>query len=296
MNKTQLFVEKSNNVHSNKFTYTNVVYVNAKTKVTITCKDHGDFNQIPNSHLNGSGCPMCASIKHSKNTALTTDEFIRRSSKKHNNKYSYKKSVYTTANSLITITCPIHGDFEQAAVSHYHTGNGCPYCAGSKQTTELFICKSANIHNNKYDYNNVIYKNSHTKVIITCPIHGDFEQTPSNHYKHGCALCNRLGGYDELYFENKPHKKEMPAVLYLVKFYNDVEEFWKIGITVRKICERFASVRNYQYNIIDVVECDLYDAFTREQKLLRENTHLQYWPKHHIDGYTECLQEPIVLI
>ena len=46
----------------------------------------------------------------------------------------------------------------------------------------LFFIKKANKkHNNFYDYNKVKYINSKTKIIITCPSHGEFEQTPANH-------------------------------------------------------------------------------------------------------------------
>ena len=60
----------------------------------------------------------------------------------------------------------------------------------TKLTTEFFIDKARKIHGNKYDYSKVIYVNSLTKVIITCPEHGDFYQRPSHHLDdHGCNSC-----------------------------------------------------------------------------------------------------------
>ena len=48
------------------------------------------------------------------------------------------------------------------------------------------------MHNNKYSYDKTNYINYQTNVIITCPIHGDFEQTPANHLKgEGCYYCGR---------------------------------------------------------------------------------------------------------
>jgi hypothetical protein len=44
-----------------------------------------------------------------------------------------------------------------------------------KLTKEEFIQRALLIHNNKYLYDKVNYINTQTKVIITCPIHGDFE-------------------------------------------------------------------------------------------------------------------------
>lgn len=60
----------------------------------------------------------------------------------------------------------------------------------SKFTTERFIKKSNVIHNNQYNYDKTIYKKATEKVIITCPLHGDFLCTPSNHLSgRGCPKC-----------------------------------------------------------------------------------------------------------
>lgn len=59
-NKTD-FIVKANGVHAFKYNYTNVEYVNAKTPIAITCPSHGPFNQTPDVHLRGSGCPRCVS-------------------------------------------------------------------------------------------------------------------------------------------------------------------------------------------------------------------------------------------
>lgn len=53
-----------------------------------------------------------------------------------------------------------------------------------------FVEKASALHNNKYNYDKVIYVNSKIKVIITCPFHGDFLQTPNSHLSNkGCAPC-----------------------------------------------------------------------------------------------------------
>jgi hypothetical protein len=57
---------------------------------------------------------------------------------------------------------------------------------------EIFVTRSNEIHHGKYDYSKASYVNQRTKVVITCPIHGDFEQTPKNHMKgQGCPLCGK---------------------------------------------------------------------------------------------------------
>jgi len=53
-----------NNVHGDKYDYSLVDYVNGDIKIKIICEVHGIFEQTPNSHKNGSGCPHCANIKN----------------------------------------------------------------------------------------------------------------------------------------------------------------------------------------------------------------------------------------
>ena len=69
-------------------------------------------------------------------------------------------------------------------------GIGCE-CSGKKRyTTESFIEKAGRIHDYKYDYSLVRYKNTDTPVRIKCPDHGVFRQTPHRHFQgHGCRKC-----------------------------------------------------------------------------------------------------------
>ena len=63
---TSDFIEKANKIHNNLYTYQNSIYVNARKKIIITCKTHGDFKQSPNDHLNKSGCQKCGLNNFSK--------------------------------------------------------------------------------------------------------------------------------------------------------------------------------------------------------------------------------------
>ena len=179
---TKEFIERSKEVHGDKYDYSKVNYKNANKKVIIWCPIHGDFEQKPNNHLQGQGCPKC-----SNNVKLTTEEFIKKAKKFHGDKYDYSKVEYKSSQTKVTITCSIHGDFEQKPNNHLQ-GQGCPRC--SVITTEDFIKRSIEIHGNTYDYSKVEYKGSKTKVTIICPIHEEFEQIPNNHLQgQGCPRC-----------------------------------------------------------------------------------------------------------
>lgn len=60
--------------------------------------------------------------------------------------------------------------------------------------TKTFKEKASIIHKEKYDYTKSVYVDTKTKLKITCPIHGDFLQTPKNHLnlKQGCSKCGLL--------------------------------------------------------------------------------------------------------
>jgi hypothetical protein len=68
---------------------------------------------------------------------------------------------------------------------------------GKKKTTANIIEQFKLVHGSKYDYSLVNYVNDHTKVVIICTNHGNFEQSPAGHYrmKQGCPKCsNELNG------------------------------------------------------------------------------------------------------
>ena len=60
---------------------------------------------------------------------MNTEEFIRLSREKHGDKYDYSHVVYVKAKDKVKIICPIHGEFEQCAFSHYKCGSGCSKCS-----------------------------------------------------------------------------------------------------------------------------------------------------------------------
>jgi hypothetical protein len=134
---TQEFIEKVKEVHGNKYDYSKVNYIDSRIKIMITCKKHGDFEQMPINHLRGKGCPHCAG-----NIKLTNQEFMDKANIEHDYKYSYEKLNYTNAQKNVTITCPIHGDFSQRAKAHL-TGQGCPTCKESRleKHTRMFLKK-----------------------------------------------------------------------------------------------------------------------------------------------------------
>lgn len=125
------FIEKANRLHNSSYLYTNTIYTTNKEKVTITCRQHGDFIQRASDHLSGYGCPTCGYLKVANRLSMSKEEYILKCNIKHNYKYDYSKLTYTKSNKRVTILCPTHGEFKQLAVTHSQ-GSGCPKCVVSK--------------------------------------------------------------------------------------------------------------------------------------------------------------------
>lgn len=60
---TEIFIERANKIHNNLYDYSLVDYNGIYSKIKIICSKHGIFEQIPNNHLLGKGCKLCANAK-----------------------------------------------------------------------------------------------------------------------------------------------------------------------------------------------------------------------------------------
>jgi hypothetical protein len=63
---TETFIERGKKVHGDKYDYSLVNYKNNRTKVKIICPEHGEWEQVPNSHLAGNGCAKCPRPRRNK--------------------------------------------------------------------------------------------------------------------------------------------------------------------------------------------------------------------------------------
>ena len=203
-NKNKKFINKAISIYGDYFDFKYVEYIDSRTKIKIICPIHGIFEIEPNIFLK-IGCEKCTKQK----------KYLNKFQQKHENKYDYSLFIYERLNKKIKIICPVHGIFEQYTFNH-SVGDGCPRCANKNITTEIFIKKSNEIHNNKYDYSLVEYVNTYTKVTIICPEHGGFEQTPNAHTNsqksQGCPMCkydkHRLKIEDFISRSNEIHENK----------------------------------------------------------------------------------------
>ncbi len=121
----------------------------------------------------------------------TREKFIEQAMLVHGNKYDYSLVEYINNRTKVKIICPTHGIFLISPAGHVPMKYGCIDCGGTrKRTTEEFIKKASEFHNNRYGYKKVVYKNTSTEIIIDCPVHGEIKQTPFEHmHSVGCSEC-----------------------------------------------------------------------------------------------------------
>ena len=182
---TEEFIEQARKIHGDKYDYSKVKYMSSRSKVCIVCPIHGEFWQIPYSHLRGIGCPSCGGTKK-----MTTEGFIEKARKVHGDKYDYSKVEYVNSQTKVCIICPIHGEFWQNPNNHINLKQSCYKCKGLVHDLEDFIKKARKVHGNKYDYSKVEYKGAKGRVCIICPKHGEFMQTSNDHLNgNGCQKC-----------------------------------------------------------------------------------------------------------
>lgn len=188
----EAFADKGAAVHGVFYDYSKVKYVSATSKVVITCPSHGDFLQTPNSHLTGSGCPVCVAERgnHVKGAAKRADQsltsrfenFVSLARQLHGDKYDYSLVEYKHSKARVKIICPEHGVFEQRATSHVDTsrgGKGCPTCGLAREYPHGYVY--------------VLYGEGKTKIGITYDPKERFrklkERTPFEFEPLGAWFC-----------------------------------------------------------------------------------------------------------
>lgn len=298
--KHDIFISKAVAEHGPRYDYSKVIYKNTHTKITIICKEHGEFDIRPMDHLHGYGCTKCSG----KNQRLSQADAIKRIRSIHGDKYDLSLVDFRTINNKITLICPMHGEFSIQPRAIFQQHQGCKKCGNAmsaddrRKTLKEFIQDATFVHGEVYDYSRVKYTRSNIKVDIICRDHGVFQQTPSNHIhnKQGCPLCNTgkgMGGYTHKFFQHNPNEQTKPGILYAAVITNGNERSIKIGITAKTTDHRFGrcEYKNMDIQILHEMHTTLYDAFCKEQQLLQQLKDFRFYTNNdRFSGHTECLR------
>ena len=200
---TEEIIALAKEKHGDYYDYSKTVYVNKRTKITVTCPIHGDFTIYPYDHIKGGGCQKCGKETSASKRSKLQYDFIKEASALHNGKYDYSLVDYKGSDKKVIIFCPIHGEFKQKP-KHHLSGSGCPKCGIEERSQKrrlahkTILQRSNEMHQNKYRYLPLENSNVQDKMEIICPIHGAFTQRIEDHIRGcGCQLCANQKSKDE---------------------------------------------------------------------------------------------------
>jgi len=284
----QQFITDLNRVHPNRDWQVIGEYEHNKKPLLLRDK-YGDCLIPPNCLLQRS--------KPSVKTAIDKTEYtINKFKELWGDRYDYSKFVYLGARKKSIIICKLHGEFPQDANMHLSGKCGCHKCANDavslrvRSNTEEFIEKAVNKYGkDKFSFNSAIYKSATEDVVITCKVHGDFEQTP-NRFLNG-QICTKCSYKESTANFHTLKKKRNNCILYVIECYNDEERFIKIGVTTRNITARFKDNYDmpYKYTVLRefrYANINAPDAI--ETHLLKFTRGASYIPKIKFSGQTEA--------
>jgi hypothetical protein len=255
------FISKANNVHKNYYDYSLIAYINAKTKIKIICKIHGEFEISPNNHLRGKGCAKCGILSSTLSKRKSFDEYFKEFANIFADKYDYSHVKWEGACKPIDVKCKKHGFFSIIPYVH-KTGKECPKCSNQYSKTsidwllyiEIKYCIDIQHAKNKGEYiiPGTRYKaDGYAESINTIfEFHGDFWHGNPKLYDKN-KINPRTGlTYGELY-ENTILKNK----IIINKGYNIIEVWendWKNFIKgIRKIQIKWKNKKTFKASVAD---------------------------------------------
>jgi very-short-patch-repair endonuclease len=179
----------------------------------------------------------------------TTQQFIEEAIAVHGDVYDYSKVDYKNCEIKVIIFCKkCNQDFLQTPHSHLK-GKRCFMCYSNiKMNKETFTEKAREIHGfDKYNYDNVVYVNNKTDIIVNCIEHGEFITTPMTHLAgRGCRICfhKRITKTKEKFIEEAINKhgdkydyskvnyvNDMTKVIFICKIHGEFEQIPRNHLT-----------------------------------------------------------------
>lgn len=193
------FVERSKDWHGDLYDYSKSVYIDMFTKVEIFCNKHKVwFWHAPVSHSRGgSGCTECIADRKRAAFKDTKEQAIEKLPDRIKEMFDFTDTVYNGYHKPVNVRCKKHNVEFSILWLSLSKCVGCPVCLVEQarvryaRTTEEFILASKNIFGDAYIYDQTVYINETTPVIIGCKKHGYFKKQGGKHLSRqsGCPKC-----------------------------------------------------------------------------------------------------------
>lgn len=262
------WIKRAKIIHNNKYIYDKTHYVNKRTKVTITCPIHGDYEQIAHNHLRGQGCPECGK-EYAKNwRKFNYQNFIEESKKRFNNEYDFPiiKSEYENSHSLITILhLNCNTTFKKIACDHITSPfGGCPKCYSSKSKLEDELKAFVQTLSDDAIFSNDRHELDGLEMDVFIP-----------RYQIGIEF-NGLFWHNELHKKCNYHVNKLNGALsHGITLYQFYEDEWLYKKDILKSIIRNALNKNI--NIYYARKCVI--------KLVNNDDAIHFFNENHLQGY-----------
>ena len=274
-------------------------------KVTITCPEHGDFNQAAYGHMRRQGCPSCKGTR-----PYTTEEFVELV-RPFCTGVSFSEVEYISGATPITLICMKHGRYSvnPKTLLQNKSGNGCMNCRNEaiaesrrSRARSKFLSRIGPVFESKgLVLTGLNPDNGHitddVMATVRCSKHGTFTTRARNlYYGCGCKQCGYsdmpggIGGYSHKALERNKELFLSPGYIYVATLEDaSGSTFYKVGVTRNHPKTRMKNYRPYRMVNAYKRKVPLGYAFYIEQELLQSNRSERYIPEHSFDGQTECL-------
>ena len=125
------FIEQAEKIHGLKYDYSKTNYKKAKIPVQIICKKHGEFSQLPDTHLSGAGCNKCGNEQIGKKLRNDIDKVINAIEKSRGKNlfdFSLLKNSYVNNRTKTAFTCLKHNKVFFSTTDDLVRYGGCEDC------------------------------------------------------------------------------------------------------------------------------------------------------------------------
>lgn len=134
-------LEKFSAAHGGRYDYSRSDYRGQSTPVTIICKTHGEFQQKPEYHWNGAGCPACFELRRGASSRMTLEEVTTNVTNIFSGLLAIESTEYKNNTSSLALRCTKHDAACKSRYSLLRNGyNPCPQCnhMASKGEAQVF--------------------------------------------------------------------------------------------------------------------------------------------------------------
>ncbi len=177
------FLRKAEEKYGDQYSYGKVDYINSRTKIIITCKDHGDFERKPNEFLSGRICKYCNAINavnkiHIKKD-ITEEEFSEMVKEVSDSKYSVVVGSFSGISKECLFYCKDHGEFKRIART-MGDGGHCPSCHNETQrergliAVEEVITRIQHKYPDLFEYDRIGYVDCQNEITLKCKKHNTY--------------------------------------------------------------------------------------------------------------------------